>query len=538
MEKRSKNTSNLVDCRRGAVYCRVSSAAQEDNSSLGTQEAACRKFAFDHGIDVVEVFREVHTGTDLFERPELIRMRDATRRGAFDIVIAYALDRLSRDPVHLGVILSEAEHHSVAVEFVSEPFDDSPEGQLIRFVRGYAAKVEHMKITERSVRGRKARAESGKLLPGAKAPYGYRWRDETKAALEIDEGTAPVVQRIFREASAGVPLRRIAIDLTKDGIPTPMQRSHVWSSSTIHEILRRRAYFGEAAAWGWKRPRNHAQVYDSSKAIALPDGTIPPLIDQGVWESIQPILANNKVKAIRNAREPEAALLRAGYVLCGHCRRKMLVRPVRGGAYCYYCHDSAHSPVKCTRHGMQAHLLDDIVWRKVTEILMNPDLVKREMQRILDEDRTAADLKVVDRQLKDIEKQQSNLATAIGLLERSDALAPLVNQLEALSERHEQLLRERAQIQSRRSAWEAMRVTLDGFNEWSATIANRIEQLSFKEKRMVLDALGVYAVVYRSEHDPRYEIFADIDPSVVSSTNDDIYPCARPCTAPRRCLLR
>lgn len=186
---------------------------------------------------------------------------------------------------------------------------------------------------------------------------------------------------------------------------------------------------------------------------------------------------------------------------------------------------------------MQAHLLDDIVWCKVTEILMNPDLVRREMQRILDEDRTAADLKVVDRQLKDIEKQQSNLANAIGLLERSDALAPLVNQLEALSERHEQLLRERSQIQSRRSAWEAMRVTLDGFNEWSATIANRIEQLSFKEKRMVLDALGVYVVVYRSEHNPRYEIFADIDPAVVSSTSGSTYPSARPYTVPRRCPL-
>jgi hypothetical protein len=31
----------------------------------------------------------------------------------------------------------------VAVEFVTEPLDNSPEGQLIRFVRGYAAKVEH-----------------------------------------------------------------------------------------------------------------------------------------------------------------------------------------------------------------------------------------------------------------------------------------------------------------------------------------------------------------------------------------------------------
>ena len=31
--------------KRVAIYCRVSSAGQEDNSSLETQEAACRHYA-------------------------------------------------------------------------------------------------------------------------------------------------------------------------------------------------------------------------------------------------------------------------------------------------------------------------------------------------------------------------------------------------------------------------------------------------------------------------------------------------------------
>ncbi len=78
-----------------------------------------------------------------YELCVLRALREAIRRREIEVVIAYAIDRLSRDPVHLGVILSEAEHAGVAVEFVTEPLDDSPEGQLIRFVRGYAAKIEH-----------------------------------------------------------------------------------------------------------------------------------------------------------------------------------------------------------------------------------------------------------------------------------------------------------------------------------------------------------------------------------------------------------
>src|SRR5215510_2394141 len=96
------------------------------------------------------------------------------RQGGVTHLVAYAIDRLSRDPVHLGVILSEAEHHGAVVEFVSEQLDHSPEGQLIRFVRGYAALVEAEKIRERSVRGKRARLQDGKIHNFGTELYGYR----------------------------------------------------------------------------------------------------------------------------------------------------------------------------------------------------------------------------------------------------------------------------------------------------------------------------------------------------------------------------
>src|ERR671917_2565382 len=101
-------------------------------------------------------------------------MREAIRAREVDAVVAFAIDRLSRDPVHLGVVLSEAEHAGVPVEFVTEPLDTSPEGQLIRFVRGYAAKVEHMKIRERAMRGKRARVDAGKVPSQGVELYGYR----------------------------------------------------------------------------------------------------------------------------------------------------------------------------------------------------------------------------------------------------------------------------------------------------------------------------------------------------------------------------
>ena len=65
---------------RAAIYVRVSSSAQEqDGSSLETQEAACRRYAAERGyvVDETDVYREVHTGTELWERPALQRLRRA-----------------------------------------------------------------------------------------------------------------------------------------------------------------------------------------------------------------------------------------------------------------------------------------------------------------------------------------------------------------------------------------------------------------------------------------------------------------------------
>ena len=214
-----------------AIYVRVSTAKQvEDGTSLDTQEAACRAYCDERGdaIDEGRVYRETYTGTELWARPKLNELRAAIRAKAVGAVICYAIDRLSRDPVHLGVVLSEADHAGVAVEFVTEPLDDSPEGQLIRFVRGYAAKVEHEKIKERTIRGRRARAASGKMLPGSRPPYGFLWGDADKTSLVEHPETAAVVRRIFRDVAAGQAARAGPCPPSATSSPTRCTRGGWW----------------------------------------------------------------------------------------------------------------------------------------------------------------------------------------------------------------------------------------------------------------------------------------------------------------------
>jgi predicted site-specific integrase-resolvase len=69
--------------RKAAIYVRVSTEKQErEGTSLGSQEAACRAYATAQGyqVDEAHIYREVHTGSELYERQRLAALRDLARR--------------------------------------------------------------------------------------------------------------------------------------------------------------------------------------------------------------------------------------------------------------------------------------------------------------------------------------------------------------------------------------------------------------------------------------------------------------------------
>jgi site-specific DNA recombinase len=207
-------------------------------------------------VDESHVYSEVHTGAEIFERPQMSVLRAAIRAKEIDVVVAHALDRLTRTQAHQGLLLSEAEHAGVAIEFVTERLEDSPEGRLLLSVRGFVAEVERLKIAERTQRGKRARIDAGKYNVGCRAPFGYRWEDHaTKARLIEDPMTAPIVRRIFRDLSSGVSARQLSLRLTSERVPTPTGKGQTWYWSTIRTIVGNPVYWGEAQAYRWTQRR-------------------------------------------------------------------------------------------------------------------------------------------------------------------------------------------------------------------------------------------------------------------------------------------
>jgi site-specific DNA recombinase len=536
---------------RASIYLRVSSPGQEENYSLPTQEEECRKYCAEHGYIVADehVYRDGAQRSYTLDRPGLEAMREELRAGHIDVVVALKMDRLSRDQVQQGVLIYEADNYGVRLDFVLEKFDDTPTGRFIRSANGFVAEIERHNIRERTQRGRRKRAREGKLITGAFPLYGYCWRDPepgARTAYDPDPDNAPIVRRIFAEVAAGMPLRTLARRLDAEGIPTPSQSYAArglysdrpvatnWSTATLHRLLMNPAYLGGGTAWRWRstirkerqsesgivRDVREVKVRpaDDEDCIPLPPDVCPPLIDRETAEAAWAHLRQNQREAPRRNPDPEATLLRTGYIFCGYCGHPLYTHRVRGKWY-YFCSDyrrRTDGKAVCPSGSVsiQAAGLDAAVWEHVCRVLRDPEHITRALAQWKAEHQTAesrasAHRDAVDGQLRRLEAKMTNLAAAIAETTTTEGRAVLTKALDEMTAQIPQLVAERQRLQSeaRERADHAAQVT--SLEVWARTMALRLNAFTYQQKRVALHALGVRVTLWRFDHTPRYAVTFD-----------------------------
>lgn len=480
------------------IYSRVSSNRQEEEgASLDTQRGRCEAFAAEHDYQVIGVFSDTHTGAQWRERPGLSALREQVRAGGVVVVLAYALDRLSRNQAHTYIIAEEVETHGARLEFVTESFEDSAVGRFIRSAKAFAAEVEREKIIERSMRGRLARVQSGKLLPGVRPLYGYQWRDADKAALDVNPASAPTVRWIFEQAALGASTRSIAQSLNADGTPTPAGAPR-WTNATVWSILKNPNYTGAAHGWAWRAPEaGRAISFDPEHAVALPDGTIPPLVEPAAWEIVQARLQENRHARRSMASYRDATLMR-GHAYCGYCGHRMYVKR-KPPKLIYVCESRYNHGTGCTLHSCDVTVLDAAAWRRVRRVLLKPELIQVAGAGLLDARRTAQETATLERELTQIERRQATLARRIAE-ETDDAVAaPLLTALRQLGAQQRAYVAELDALRARTQHEARAQAELDVLSEWCARVAGNVDQLDFSERRLAIEMLGIEARVYRRD---------------------------------------
>lgn len=486
---------------RAHIYCRVSSQGQEDGYSLDTQEAACRSWCAERGLTVVSVAREVWSGGDR-HRPELDTL--LARLAPGDVVLAHSQDRLSRGgQMDTALIVGHIWDAGATLELVTEEFEQSETGALIRNVRAFSAALHLEKIREATQRGRRARIAAGKPIVSPKAPYGYRWKTD-KDGYDLDPTTAPVVRMIFDWALDGTTLRGICSRLMERGIASPTGNPK-WTPSVIRNLLLRPVYTGSAVAYRKRAERKSGGGYRQRPGRPDEWVTIPNVAEAIITPDEQAAVAArmewNQAHSTRNNRDPEATLLRAGIARCGHCGWSLAVahppadRP--GSAAQYRCVRAEQQGAGCPRPTIAASLIDDAVWAKVAGVLRDPNIIAREVERRRTDGGLERELTALAKIVAGIAEKQANTARAIAAVGDEATAAPLIVELKSLAAQKTAAEIELAELQQRITDREAETAKVKALAEWCATIGGKLDSLSYDKKRLALEALGVQVKIYR-----------------------------------------
>lgn len=245
MRARKQAEARHTETAKVAVgYVRVSTEEQRDGGlSLGAQREAIEAFAKSQGYQLVEVVEDaaVSGAKDPATGPGFQRVLALAEAQAFGILLVWKFDRLAR---HLAFAVTTAqtlrEQYGVTLRSVTEPIEtESPVGQMMFGIFASMAAMEREEIKERTLLGRKAKAQQGGFA-GGKAPYGYRRDKEGGLAIVPEE--AEIVRRIFALHKQGLGTKAIAARLNADGVPTRSGRP--WLFTTIKGILENAKYEG------------------------------------------------------------------------------------------------------------------------------------------------------------------------------------------------------------------------------------------------------------------------------------------------------
>ncbi|MDB6455204.1 recombinase family protein [Falsirhodobacter sp. 20TX0035] len=100
------------------------------------QVRLCRKLCQDNGWEVAEVFADEAMSGASHLRPGFQDLQQAAMNGRIDIVVAEALDRLSRDQEHIAALHKR-------MRFLDVKIVTKSEGEINESTSGSAARYRH-----------------------------------------------------------------------------------------------------------------------------------------------------------------------------------------------------------------------------------------------------------------------------------------------------------------------------------------------------------------------------------------------------------
>ena len=486
------------------IHARVSTPGQaEDGLGLEAQLEACRKVAAEHGFDVADEIVEQGSGAYL-EREGLDRVRALVRSKQVDALITYDLDRLSRDEIGTVIVLSEAWEAGVTVYTRTGPVDSTREGNLISYVKAYAAALEKDKIRQRTMDGKRMAARAGVLPVGSGAGlYGYDYTPRDRAsrkpqARTVNQSESTVVKRMFGMAIAGLGINTIAVQLNREGVRG--KTGAPWHPWTIKNLLRNPAYAGHTrygAAVTKLGPGGHVSKSRRDEAeVIMIEGFTPPIIDAATFERVQAHLDRP-----RRSGHPHEPYMLSGMLRCADCGTGFVGQKLRRRWRYYTCRGTsatATRPRICSAKSARMEALDERVWVAVSRSMRDPAfLVERVLaQQAMPTPQPADPGAPARARIKALANEEKSLVAA--LRAAPSAAETIEKELEKIAGERRSLERTLKATEAAQCPLDDVQIDPDAIKRFAQALGPRLRAMGVEERHELLSLLGFEATVAAS----------------------------------------
>jgi site-specific DNA recombinase len=290
------------------AYTRVSRIGDRDVNSdsfitVDLQLTQIESYAKTYGHEIVAHFSDLDESGGKESRPQFDLALAVATNGADGLIVA-KLDRFSRNVGQALKILEALNEKGKQIISVSDQIDTSSAmGRAMWQIVLVFAELERGRASE-SWKAALSSAVGRGIHVASRVPTGYRRREDRR--LEPDPIAAPVIRELFRRRAEGQGWSALARYLNESGVRGPYESQKNWTHTGVANLVRNRAYLGEA--------RNGSHVNPDAHEA---------LVTQAEWD-----LANVRGASIVAGNKLDALL--SGLCRCAGCRYALKTDQMRG----------------------------------------------------------------------------------------------------------------------------------------------------------------------------------------------------------------
>ena len=391
------------------IYTRVSTTTQSEKGMSLTNQR-------ERGIEVSQrlgmnfnIWNEGGKSSykdDLLNRPILMKMIDGWKDGTIKNVYVTDFDRLSRKGTTWYIILRDIEKYGINV-YVSDGTKYDINNEYDKLMLTIVSGVSQFDQTQRTRRFQQNKIRKwceGYFTHGT-VPYGFvKYSDGKGYKLREHQEKGKIVRKMFSMFSKNKTTKEIQTYLEKNKIKTP-KGNISWGFSQIHKVLKNKNYIGETELNDKKNKKTYK-------------GSCPPIVDKGVWYSVQKRFTDFGSEQQQNRNRKNEYLL-TPILFCGYCGSRMRglknKKTYRNLYYCSVQKEKYRSPHLykdvCDRKyskSVNIDRLDDLVWNEVIGTIKDSSVLKEMRKQSIMKDETTKGEELVKKQLREktLEKKE------------------------------------------------------------------------------------------------------------------------------------